>query len=185
MRTNKEKFEYYWNLLQARDHQHIIPLVPNPMPAQYYYVAGYKGIGCRMIDYVKYDHGIYPDAEHPTRQDIAAVQRLLDAEFTFDPAKVLLHWHMDENGHRWSGADELSKIDGLSLAWTREELAPELQRQKELYEPRPGRRPCDYCGKQRLPEDLRPGHIWGESGTRYYCRDESCLDRDQMGHDRG
>lgn len=192
MRTNREKYNHYWNEIDTKDAAEVAKLFPNGVPSQFFCLTQYSYRVMAVTRVRRFHKGIFKkDGESRiSKKDVADAVMCAEGWTPPTPDEVYVHYEYAESYGRVSGAEKLSKIiaaDGV--AWTVEELAEEIQRRKELYEPREGHSPCAYCQKQNPPENLVDGTVIYRTGggiarkTQKYCKDKPCAGYDQMAHE--
>jgi len=193
MRTNLEKFKYYMDLLNQKAQPFIDSKFPCGKPEKLFVLNGYSHIQECQITSIKYDFG-WINEEKPTKADIEDVKTYLNSALEFTDDKIVLFYEYRIGDHKVSGAYRLNRIlNEKHLAFTYDELTGELQRRKELYEPREGYIKCSYCWKQNPPENTVYDKLifrdW--DGRKQfvnekelpYCKDKPCASHDQMAHE--
>ena len=192
MRTNREKYEHFWGIVNAKDAAEIEKLFPGGLPRQYFCIDQHKAKARDVIGIGRYRKGVYQkdSSEKISRDDVKEATRLAEYWHPPTPEDVCIHFQELRSYGKTSGADSVSKINaGDGVAWTAEQLEPEINRLKELYEPREGHAPCAYCRKQNPLANLVDGKvIYRMNGgvhtkTQKYCSDKPCASHDQMGHE--
>jgi len=191
MTTNKKKFADAWQIIDGRDAASIADRFPNGLPPQFFRVGKFSADAINVTGarrgYPGYRKG---GADKVLNADVDAVMRLLENWHIPTEGETFISYQEDRPYGRISGAECLLKINaGKDLAWTVEQLQPEIDRRKELYEPREGNAPCAYCGKQNPPKNMIEGVVIYrmQKGigrkTGMYCKDKPCATHDQMGHE--
>jgi hypothetical protein len=192
MRTNREKYNHYWQEIDAKDAAEIVKLFPNGAPSQFYRLTMYSYEEMAVTRVGRFRQGIHKkDSESRiSKGDVADVIGCAEGWTPPTTDEVYVHYEYANSFGRVSGAEKLSKIIAVDgMAWTVEELADEIQRRKALYEPRDGHTPCAYCQKQNPPENMVDGTVIYRTGggiaskTQKYCKDKPCAGYDQMGHE--
>jgi hypothetical protein len=190
MRTNREKYEHYCAIIAAGDQQVIDEIIP-AMPAQFYIIKAFGAVPVEVTHLSVYRRGIYKhgESDRVTKDEVElAKQYVLEwTEPTLDSIHV--HYRQKQSYGTVTGAHPYSKIEGaVDMAWQAADLAPEIERRRELYAPRDGHAACGYCQKQTTTESLVNHMIYyrdqGGSKTKIgkYCSAQ-CGYHDQCGHE--
>lgn len=194
MKTNRDKYEHYRQIIEEKDAAAIAALIPDGAPAQFYRIEEYEAMPTAVTGLSVYHRGIYKPAadERMTKIEVECAKRAAEnwATPTFDD--ILVGFSHKQKYGTVTGAHKYSKMQDdpaiTSVAWTAEELQPEIERRRALYAPREGCKACDYCRKQ-TPESEMVKHtiFYRDVGGRatktgLYCSSQ-CGGYDQMGHE--
>jgi len=197
VRTNREKYEYYRAIIEAKDAEAIASLIPSGIPTTLFTIKNYEAEPIEVTSVGIYRRGIYtPDADTRITKDEVALAKKTAEEWVAPTLEdINVHYGFtqtygaDSRTARVSGAYKYTKIQESSdLAWSAEELEPEIARRRELYAPRDGHAPCDYCRKQTPTDSLVSRTIYyrdrgcSRSKVGRYCSDQ-CGYYDQCGHE--
>lgn len=191
MRTNREKYEFYRAQIVAKDAAAIAALIPDGVPTQFYAIKKYAAVPVEVTGAKVYRRGIYaPNAdERMTKIDVANAQKCAEEWQAPTIEDVMVHYREVQDYGTVTGAHPYGKIDSdPMMAWTPEELAPEIERRRALYAPREGCKPCQYCRKQHPENELVSAKIFyrdqGGSKTKVgqYCSG-TCAGHDQCAHE--
>lgn len=191
MKTNAEKFSYYCGQIKAKDAEAIAALIPGGVPSQFFVIRQYEAKPVTVTGLGVYRRGVYELSarDRITKAEVAQVQAMLESWEAPALADVLIHYREEGGFGTATGAHKHGKIEADPLlAWTAEELAPEIERRYALYSPREGHTACAYCRKQTLDADLVSRKIFyrdisgPSTKTGKYCSDQ-CGGYDQMGHE--
>ena len=192
MVTNRKKFDDAWHEIDAKDADCIAKMLPNGLPTHIYWIGKFSAKELTVKFARRHYRGIYRKGpeEKATNKDVEAILQHLSGWAPPSEDDISIHYEYRETYGLVSGADPLSKINaGETMAWTVEQLQPEIDRRRELYEPREGCAPCQYCGKQNPPTNMIEGTVIYRMNrglhrkTGMYCKDKPCATHDQMGHE--
>lgn len=191
MKTNREKYDYYCNLIAARDAEAIKAFLPNGVPPQFFTIEKYEARPIDVTGVNRYRRGFYVKAADAriTRKDVDSAANIANDWDAPAPTDIMVHYSYKQTYGTVSGAHPYPKIgDDVSLAWDAEALMPEIERRRELYADRDGHKPCTYCRKQ-VPEQnmvsrtiFYRDHGGSARKTCMYCS-EQCGYYDQCGHE--
>ncbi|QOY96354.1 hypothetical protein IM543_11340 [Massilia sp. UMI-21] len=191
MKTNREKYDHYCSLIAARDAEAIEALLPDGVPAQIFIIEQYEakpiavtGVRrCRPRLYVK------SEPSRITRGDVEAAKAAAEGWVAPTLDEIFVDYNYKQTYGTVSGAYPYPKIGAeITLAWSAESLAPEIERRRALYAPRDGHKPCAYCRTQTPEAKLVSGtiHYRDRGGlarkTCLYCS-PTCHGYDQCGHE--
>jgi hypothetical protein len=193
MRTNKEKYNHYINLLNQKVQPFIDAKFPNGKPEKFFSVSKYSGIAEHTIISIKYSFQIF-HCDKPSKKDVLEIKALYENTPDLSDTQIYLYYTCRDGKFNVSGAEKLSEIlSKKHLSFDANDLADELQRLKELYEPREGYIKCAYCGKQNSPENTIYDKLifrdWDgrkqfvNEKTLPYCRNKPCASYDQMAYE--
>jgi methionine synthase II (cobalamin-independent) len=197
MRTNKEKFEYYYNLLQDIFKKFISEQIPE-LPKKLYSLYCYYNVHEHEITHASYHiDECYFGNDKPTKKDIERIKNVYNDYISgvrkLNKDDIRIHYRYSGGTFRVSGSYKFSAIDGKKISTNLEDLSDEISRMKELYEPREGYNNCTYCRKV-YPKDKvvnckiifqdtdRFGKKFVNQKTNQYCS-EQCGFSDQCAHE--
>lgn len=192
MATNRKRYADAWQAIESLDVAEVTKIFPDGLPSQFFCLGMYSA-EVRLVKSAKRHYrGIYEkdNKEKVTNAEVITITQFLNGWKPPTADDIFIHWAEIRTYGKVSGADSLSKINaGKEMAWTADQLAPEIERRKELYEPREGYAPCQYCQKQNPPENMIEGTVIYRMQrgigrkTGMYCKDKPCASHDQMGHE--
>lgn len=189
--TNREKYESYRAQILAKDAEAIAAILPDGVPSQFYQIRKYEAAPVIITGVGVYHRGIYKPGsdQRMTKADVELAAKAVEEWTAPTLDQVLVHYEYKEEFGRVTGAHPHAKITAdPMMAWTAEELAPEIERRKALYAPRDGHKPCDYCRKKTPEAGLKDATIFyrerGQSRTmvRKHCS-AHCAYADQCSHE--
>lgn len=194
MKTNRDKYEHYRQIITNNDAEAISELLPNGVPRQFFQIEAYEAKAITVSGLSVYHRGIYtPDAgEKMTKAEVECAKQAAENWQAPTLDEILVCFLYKQKYGTVTGAHKYSKMQDdpaiTSVAWTAEELQPEIERRRSLYAPRDGCKACEYCRKQ-TPEIEMVKHtiFYRDVGGRatktgLYCSSQ-CGGYDQMGHE--
>jgi hypothetical protein len=192
MRTNKEKYDYYFAMLERKAQPFIDSMFLNGKPERFYGLKGRYELMEYVVTGISYKFTIWW-TDKPNRQDVEKVKALASESLVFLPENIYLHYEYQMCG-KVSGAEKLTDIKPeKGFAFNPNELDEKIAKNRELYEPREGYVPCAYCGKQNHPDNTirheiifqnsHNGRKFIDRATNSYCKDSPCAGWDQMAHE--
>lgn len=189
MRTNRDKYEHYRQIIANNDAEAISGLLPNGVPQQFFQIEEYEAKAIIVSGLSVYHRGIYtPGAgEKMTKAEVECAKQAAENWQAPTLDDILIGYSYKQKYGTVTGAHKYSKMEAdPGLAWTAEELTPEIERRRALYAPREGCKACAYCRKQAPESEMVKCKIFyrdiGGSATRVglYCSAQ-CGGYDQMG----
>ncbi len=195
MRTNLEKYNFYYNKLRKQTGD-FLKSVCKDLPDKFYELSGWK-VRVLPITEKYYSDGFYGLGK-PTRKDIEKIKKYLEELPEFKKDNIFIGFRYEEE---WlckgkprisiiSGARKLSDINkNERYSFDYKIIKERASENEKIYAPKEGYKPCRYCGRQRLPKDLKQATIISRSydnprsPLRNYCVDRSCASYDQMAHE--
>jgi len=194
VKTNREKYDHYCGLIAAKDAEAIAVLIPGGVAPQFYKIGGVGGfetVPHQVTEVYRSRRGFFVKSA-PDRISKADLEAAIKhaTEWTMPSAEeIYVGYAYSEPYGRVTGAEQLCKfVDNPRMAWDAQCLIPEIERRKELYAPREGCKPCQYCQKQTPENTLIPRTIYyrdrGGLATKVgmYCS-LACGGNDQCGHE--
>lgn len=191
MKTNRDKYEHYRQIIEAKDAEAIAVLLPNSLPEQFYRIEGYEAVPTDVTSLGICHLGIYKPFADQRMTKIEVEVAKFAAENWECPTlnSIEVFFSYKQKYGTVTGARSYWDLEAdPAIAWSAEELQPEIERRRALYAPREGCKPCQYCQKQTPENDLIPHKIFyrnaGGSATKtgLYCSSQ-CGGYDQMGHE--
>lgn len=191
MKTNREKYDHYCNLIAARDAEAIKTLLPQGVPGQFFTIAEYEAKPIAVTGVRRYRHRFYVKGalDRITKADVETARQVAEEWVAPLPEEIFVHYNYKQTHGTVSGAYPYPKIGtDVSLAWQADSLAPEIERRRALYAPRDGHKPCAYCRKQTPEREMVSGTIYyrdrggSTRKTCLYCSG-TCHGYDQCGHE--
>lgn len=189
MKTNRDKYEQYRLVIEEKDTAAIAALIPNGVPSQFYRIEQYEAVPTAVTGLSIYRRGIYKPAadERMTKIEVECAKQCAESWKHPQLSDILVGYEYKQKIGTVRGAHPYSKIeDDPVLAWTFDELQPEIERRRALYAPREGCKACAYCRKQTPESEMVKCKIFYRdicgSATRFglYCSSQ-CGGYDQMG----
>lgn len=190
MRTNREKYEHYRAGIESGDRQAIAELIP-VAPAQFYIIRNFEAVPIEVTHLGVRHRGIYKHDEsyRITKAEVEQAKQCAEDWAEPTPDTIFVYYREKQSYGVVTGAHQFSKIGTApDMAWQAGDLAPEIERRRELYAPRDGHTECGYCRKQTPTESLINHMIYyrdqGGSKTKIgkYCSAQ-CGYHDQCGHE--
>ena len=191
MKTNREKYDHYCNLIAANDAEDIAALLPDGVPAQFFTIDGFEAKPLTITSVRRYRDRFYRKGalDRVTKIDVETARQVTEMHTPATLGEIYVHYTYPQKFGVVSGAYAYPKIGAeISLAWEAESLTPEIERRRALYAPRDGHQPCAYCRKQTPEASLISGTIIyrdrGSSSrkTCQYCS-PACHGYDQCAHE--
>lgn len=191
MKTNRDKYEHYRLAIEEKDMAAIAALIPNGVPAQFFRIEEYEAVATVVTGLSVYHRGIYKPAadDRMTKVEVECAKQAAENWMAPTLEEILVGFSYKVKFGNVTGAHKYSKIEAdPGLAWSAEELQPEIERRRALYAPREGCKACEYCRKQAPESEMVKHKIFyrdvGGSATKVglYCSSQ-CGGYDQMGHE--
>ena len=196
-KTLLDKYNEIENKIEIKNNNVISEwLSANKIPKYIYAVDGYKGITDRKITKISINKWLVLNKFKPAfklRPTKLMLKHFENYESNYNPTLDHICFYYEYNNGNLgiiSGCDNLKDIKLKNFkSLKKDELIPLLGKNILLYEPRDGFIQCQYCGKQRLPENIKKETIISRmykgcvSNYRNYCKDTNCASHDQMGHE--
>lgn len=194
MKTNKEKYDYYLNKLIELSELFVKQEVPTP-PEKLYQIIGYYNTKELLVKDAYYCFKFYKK-EKPTRNEVSEIKEFFEKTTIKDLKRenIRLSYYEITKTCRCSSSISLTELEKSNrIKPTLEELQPEIQKNKELYEPRDGYINCAYCHKVvEIPKAIERKIIFRNSdafGKQFvdqkynkYCTSD-CACHDQYAHE--
>jgi len=195
MKTNLEKYNYYFDLLYRGAQSYIDLKFPNGKPEVFFGLQNYYELLECKVTSIKYHFGFFRK-DFPNRNDVAKIKEMASNPLQFSDDNIYLHYEYrcPYGFSKASGSMRLSEILTKDCyAFKAEDLDEKRRINQELYEPKEGYVKCSYCGKQNQPDntiyskiifqDSHNGRRFVNEATNPYCKDKPCSSYDQMAHE--
>lgn len=190
MRKNIDKYNHYLQVLKETGDKYALSWFPDGVP-EFIYVAGRLEMSSYPVVGVSCATKLF-HKKKPTKSEVANAEVLAkNPKFNKQDVRLNCEWLTNWSGgvSRTSRSYSLVEvITNPNYSFNKEDLAPIMARNREMYEPRDGCEPCAYCGKQTKIEDMYHRTVisyktYGPGGkSSAYCSSD-CAMYDQYAHD--
>lgn len=200
MKTNLEKYNYYYDLMQKSAEKYINNFFKDKVrPTRMFEIVGYYKLRECIITDITYRFKSFHRLSHPTREDVKRIKGRFDVPQWYEPTDIILHYTYKDRWESSKGKIKTASITGnipycdVLESNTRSfelniKMQEELDRRMRLYKLKSGDVRCTYCGKAVQKEKAIKRTIinykqFGPKGKEYqYCSSE-CGVHDQMAHE--
>lgn len=193
--TNKEKWDYYNNILTGITDEFIMPIIGDNPITHFYGIYGLK-IRVIDIDKIIYKHpvNVSYSGNKPTRKEVSRLKDYVESNIDFDQERIFYCYSIKCDGYCVSGAMTKRDIEESENYDYNKEIIEEryqliLKNKKEKEDKlKNGYLECAYCGKAVKEVDMVTHNIvnvkmYGPGGKDLrFCSDE-CGVHSQMSHE--